>query len=326
MNWLFLIFLGFISYISPVFGSNLATVEGYLKSSPYSSGVIRVTDKNFEQIVTGPRDHTLVLLLTASHPGFGCGLCIEYLPDFQIVGDSWATDFSDYGHEGVYFAIADVSDNRETFKKLKLTSVPHVWIYTPTKEATTISEGHITYQLEQGDHAQNLANFLSQVVGRHFPVHKPIRWDVVIGYASLTFLSVFIFKEHSGKVVAIITNTGLWAVIASSGIIILTSGYMYNQIRHTPFLAFDGEITRYFEGGFQGQFGVETQIIGLVYAVLASAFVLLCTKAKQINDSDIRNIVVISLTLVILLGYSSLVCIFHFKNGGYPYYLLKLFT
>ena len=44
-----------------------------------------------------------------------------------------------------------------------------------------------------------------------------------------------------------------------------TSGHMFNTIRHTPYAQPNGHGGfNYFAGGFQNQFGIETQIIAAI--------------------------------------------------------------
>src|SRR5271155_4167111 len=44
-----------------------------------------------------------------------------------------------------------------------------------------------------------------------------------------------------------------------------TSGHMFNAIRHTPYISSDGRGGfNYIAGGFQNQFGIETQIVAAI--------------------------------------------------------------
>lgn len=60
----------------------------------------------------------------------------------------------------------------------------------------------------------------------------------------------------------IIQNRNLWAAFTLIAIILFTSGHMFNHIRKVPYITQDkrGNIA-YFAGGFQNQFGIETQIV-----------------------------------------------------------------
>jgi hypothetical protein len=60
----------------------------------------------------------------------------------------------------------------------------------------------------------------------------------------------------------VIQNRNLWAAISLIAVLLFTSGHMFNHIRKVPYVAADGKGgVSYFAGGFQNQFGLETQIV-----------------------------------------------------------------
>jgi hypothetical protein len=66
----------------------------------------------------------------------------------------------------------------------------------------------------------------------------------------------------SPYVLPVIQNRNIWASISLVSILLFTSGHMFNHIRKVPYVAGDGKGgISYFAGGFQTQFGLETQII-----------------------------------------------------------------
>lgn len=63
----------------------------------------------------------------------------------------------------------------------------------------------------------------------------------------------------------VIQNRNLWAAISLIAILLFTSGQMFNHIRKVPYVATDGKGgISYFAGGFQNQFGMETQIVAII--------------------------------------------------------------
>lgn len=73
----------------------------------------------------------------------------------------------------------------------------------------------------------------------------------------LTFASV-----AAPYILPVVQNRNLWAAISLIAILLFTSGHMYNHIRKVPYVAADGRGgISYFAGGFQNQFGLETQIV-----------------------------------------------------------------
>jgi oligosaccharyltransferase complex subunit gamma len=63
----------------------------------------------------------------------------------------------------------------------------------------------------------------------------------------------------------IVQNRNLWAAVSLIAILLFTSGQMFNHIRKVPYVAGDGKGgISYFAGGFQNQFGMETQIVAAI--------------------------------------------------------------
>ena len=66
-------------------------------------------------------------------------------------------------------------------------------------------------------------------------------------------------------VLPVIQNRNVWAAVSLIGILLFTSGHMFNQIRKVPYVAGDGRGgISYFAGGFQNQYGMETQIVAAI--------------------------------------------------------------
>lgn len=63
-------------------------------------------------------------------------------------------------------------------------------------------------------------------------------------------------------ILPLVQNRNLWAAISLILVLLFTSGHMFNHIRKVPYVAGDGKGgISYFAGGFQNQFGMETQIV-----------------------------------------------------------------
>lgn len=75
--------------------------------------------------------------------------------------------------------------------------------------------------------------------------------------------------KASPYMLPIIQNRNVWATISLIGILLFTSGHMFNQIRKVPYVVGDGRGgVSYFAGGFQSQYGLETQIIAFMCMLL----------------------------------------------------------
>jgi hypothetical protein len=103
----------------------------------------------------------------------------------------------------------------------------------------------------------------------HPPVKRPInymRWgSAVVMLLGMGTLAV----TATPYVWPIIQNRNLWAAVSLIAILLFTSGHMYNHIRKVPYVAGDGKGgISYFAGGFQNQYGLETQIVAALCTLL----------------------------------------------------------
>lgn len=116
---------------------------------------------------------------------------------------------------------------------------------------------------------------------------------------------------------------------------------MFNHIRKVPYVAGDGKGgVSYFAGGFQNQFGLETQIIAalcksrkisitrshtdvdiLLDGILAFATISLALKVPRMADAKSQQFAVLVWGGLLLVTYSFLLSVFRIKNGGYPFWL-----
>lgn len=115
--------------------------------------------------------------------------------------------------------------------------------------------------------AENIHAWLSRhMTGRPTPsVKRPInymRWATGI----TIFLGVgTALATASPYILPIIQNRNIWASISLVSVLLFTSGHMFNHIRKVPYIAGDGKGgISYFAGGFQNQFGLETQIVAAI--------------------------------------------------------------
>jgi oligosaccharyltransferase complex subunit gamma len=133
---------------------------------------------------------------------------------------------------------------------------------------------------------------------------------------------ITLFTVLSPYALPIIRNRNLWAGFSLIAILLFTSGHMFNHIRKVPYVVGDGKGgISYFAGGFSNQFGMETQIVAAIYAVLSFAAIALSMKVPRMADKKAQQLAVVIWAGVLLCMYSFLLNVFKTKNGGYPFYL-----
>lgn len=310
-------------------------------------GTIKLTNANYERILGGERQSHMVVLLTSTNPQIGCSLCVELEPEFNLLADSWYKDhptgLSADGERGLFFAKADFDPkkNNEVFMQFKVNNVPRLLFLTPGQGLESFSQ--INLPGESGlPRVMAIISTLRDATGlTDFRVHQPINWGSVLTTTLATAVITILVKKYRSVAVSLVTSRTLWGLATVFLITLWISGYMFNSIRGSQFAGMspDGSSVVYFlEGQQQNQFGIETQIVSVIYGVLASCTVGLISfvpyaKRYYANDKAGRpspskaSFVELSLTLSFLvtlyLFYGALTGVFKLKSSGYPY---KLFT
>lgn len=87
-----------------------------VSSSKSRRGVIELTDALYDELTTGPRNFTAVVLLTALEARINCHLCREFSPEFDLLAKSW--DVAHKAEGGLYFAELDFANAKTTFQKV----------------------------------------------------------------------------------------------------------------------------------------------------------------------------------------------------------------
>jgi oligosaccharyltransferase complex subunit gamma len=80
------------------------------------SGVIPLNNALYTDLVGTPRNYTAAVLLTALDPKYGCHLCREFQPEYELLSKSWQAQHK--GGDDLFFAMLDFAKGRDTFVKV----------------------------------------------------------------------------------------------------------------------------------------------------------------------------------------------------------------
>ncbi|CAK7205501.1 oligosaccharyl transferase subunit ost3/OST6 [Sporothrix eucalyptigena] len=296
------------------------------QSKQLSSTPIKIDDSAYSKLVgSTPRDYSSAILLTAMDARYGCQLCREFQPEFDLLARSW-TKGDKAGESRVVFATLDFNDGRDTFMSLGLQTAPVLLFFPPTAGPHAVgSPEPLRYDFTNGPGpAEVVHHWISrQLLNRpHPPVKRPINWIAWITSITILLGSATVLFVAWPYVLPVIQNRNIWAAISLISILLFTSGHMFNHIRKVPYVAGDGRGgISYFAGGFQNQFGMETQIVAAMYGILSFAAISLAVKVPRIADEKVQQVAALVWGAVIFFMYSFLLSVFRMKNGGYPFSL-----
>jgi oligosaccharyltransferase complex subunit gamma len=98
-----------------------------------SSGPLKLDDPTYTQLTKAPRDYSVVVLLTALGARFGCQLCQEFQPEWDLLAKSWAKGDKKAESRLIYGTL-DFEDGKNTFQS--------VWRLYPVKVSDTDHAGN----------------------------------------------------------------------------------------------------------------------------------------------------------------------------------------
>ena len=86
-------------------------------SKAISSTPLKLDDTSYDDLTAVPRNYTVAVLLTALEARFGCQLCRDFQPEWDLVGKSW-TKGDRKGITRVLYGTLDFADGKATFQKV----------------------------------------------------------------------------------------------------------------------------------------------------------------------------------------------------------------
>ncbi|KAL2017849.1 hypothetical protein VTK56DRAFT_1594 [Thermocarpiscus australiensis] len=290
-----------------------------------SSSPIKLGETSYRELTSTPRDYTVAVLLTAMDARFGCQLCREFQPEWDLLSRSWVGG-DKAGESRLIFGTLDFMDGRDVFMSLGLQTAPVLFLFPPTVGPHAASSPEpVRYDFTSGAQA---AEQIHSWIARHLPdrphppVKRPINWMRWI--STFVILSGGLTASYAAwpYVLPVIQNRTLWAAVTLIAILLFTSGHMFNHIRNVPYVAGDGHGgIKYFASGFQNQFGLETQIVAAMYGVLALSGISLAIKVPRMTDPKAQGVAILAWGGILFVVYSLLLSIFRQKNPGYPFSL-----
>lgn len=310
--------------------SALSNEEMHHLASQSKNNIIQINDKNWEQIMSGPRDYHLVLMLSSESSQFNCVLCKEFRPHFEIVGRSWYEDHKngivepserDPHPSNVYFLYSEFFGSMDLFKAFKLTNIPRLFYFAPDSQVgLKLVVSHPTeYTFYLGDHKELIAEWLNDITSYKFNIYLRVNYAKVAQSAFITFAVVLLMFRFSLFFSKIFSSRSFWKGISLLLVLLFTSGYMFTQIRGTPFVVPGQAGPRYVVPSPQYQLGIETQILSLVYGGLAICVVSLIKNVPKVTYGPVKMALTIVISFGIYLIYACLLSIFGVKGYGYPY-------
>jgi len=281
-----------------------------------NNGVIKLNDKTYDLLTSPDRDWSVSVHFTALDKRRRCNPCREFDPSWNAVAKAWST-VPRSERDNHFFATLDFDDGHTVFQKLGLASAPVVHVYPAAEGPRRPVNGKLApykYDFTHGFDAEPLALELSKHTPVAIPYRAPIDWAkwgtfaiiLLSGLITLRFISPVLQSRWTWAIGTIITS------------LVMQSGYMFTRIRGMPYTAGNGQ---WIAPGFQSQYGQETQVVAVIYGLLAVSFLMLTVIAPLQKSAQRQRAQIYLWTAVNLIIFSVLVSLFRTKNRGYPFKL-----
>jgi oligosaccharyltransferase complex subunit gamma len=115
------VFNAFVTFLLPLtaIAAKKSTVDRFQQfhTKALSSTPLKLVDSLYDQLTTTPRDYSVAVLLTALEARFGCALCQDFQPEWEILARSW-TKGDKSGESRLIFGTLDFADGKNTFQSV----------------------------------------------------------------------------------------------------------------------------------------------------------------------------------------------------------------
>ncbi|GMK56493.1 hypothetical protein CspeluHIS016_0303330 [Cutaneotrichosporon spelunceum] len=284
-------------------------------------GVIQLNTETFNELTAPDREWGATIVLTAMPAGYKCAPCHNFDPIFRTVARSWQRKSKAVRNKH-YFAELDFSNGQDVFQRLGLTSAPTVYYYPPAAgENKSAKSNAVNFDLNRaGLSLPPLHTWVKSTTPESFDIYMP-KSAVPFILAPLV-LAIILYAAYSARklLVPILTSRIIWGVTVIMLCILFTSGYMWNKIKGAPYVqAGPGGRVSWVAGGYQNQLGIESQVVAVLYGVLALTVIVLSVFIPAQSSPTKQHIGTYLWLALLVVLFSLLIRLFKLKNGGYPF-------
>lgn len=106
-----------LSIVSSALCTDLASdrFNKYQRLSP--SAPVELEDSSYDDLTSTPRDYHVTVLLTATDARYGCILCRDFQPEWELIARSWSRG-SGPETPKMLFGTLDFNNGKSTFQKV----------------------------------------------------------------------------------------------------------------------------------------------------------------------------------------------------------------
>jgi oligosaccharyltransferase complex subunit gamma len=108
-----------------------------------ASAPLKLDDSIFDKLTSAPRDYTVAVLLTALENRFGCQLCREFQPEWDLLSKSWVNG-DKQGESRLLYGTLDFMDGKGTFQSV-CSALSGRYANSPLTTDSSASKRHLSF-------------------------------------------------------------------------------------------------------------------------------------------------------------------------------------
>ncbi|GAA5929328.1 dolichyl-diphosphooligosaccharide--protein glycotransferase OST3 [Sporobolomyces koalae] len=285
-------------------------------------GLIPLDAAQYDELTAAPRDYSVSVVLTAMGDQYKCQPCHVLQPEYQLLAKQWNSARKQEGEDHL-FAYIDFATGPTVFQRLGLQTAPTFQLWMPNEGARARN----TLGPEGADFGRS--NFQAEAIASYLKTTaelpsmtftRPVDKSKVIKNAVIAIGAVLGAYQGRSYLRVVFTQTYIWAGMTLFVILLMTSGYMWNQIRRPQYSQHgrNGQVT-YIAGGYQTQLGAETHIVAAIYGVLGFSTYALAHIIPKLNDPVRQRLGIYVWTGVFVIMVGVMMNVFQMKQPGYPF-------
>ncbi|GAA5881403.1 hypothetical protein JCM1840_007556 [Sporobolomyces johnsonii] len=297
-------------------------LDKYRALAKKSGGLLSLDAAQYDELTSTPRDYSVSIVLTALGAQYKCQPCQLLQPEYQLLAKQWNSAKKKDG-EDHFFAYLDFANGAPIFQRLGLQTAPTFQLWMPTegpRAKDKVGPESVDFG-RTGFRADSIASYLranaeldSLTFTRPVDKSKLIKTGAILGGSVLGAIQAWPILK------IVLTRSYIWSTMTCIVILLMTSGYMWNQIRHPLYVQAgrNGQVN-YIAGGYQTQLGAETHIVAAMYGILGFSAYTLAYIIPKLGDPVRQRLGVYVWTGVFVVMAGVLMNVFQMKQPGYPF-------
>jgi oligosaccharyltransferase complex subunit gamma len=92
--------------------------QDFYSKQASNAGPVKLSDNTYAELTKAPRNYSAAILLTALEARFGCSLCNDFQPEWELLAKAWTKGDKEM-ESRLVFGTLDFADGKNTFQSVR---------------------------------------------------------------------------------------------------------------------------------------------------------------------------------------------------------------